>query len=1262
MVEAESQAASLFGIVARADFVSLKEVLALKQVDVESRDPAGRTALHLAVLAGTADICQLLIDHGASLDTWTRQGEAVVHLAAKRGDVDVLRVVMDALESKPQASGNEDKPDGKTAVGDKADLTVHVDSLTHKFNMSPLYIAVALVAELLLTRYHARPNIVVGHADMHKGTRTVHILEAALQHPRDACRSLLRLLLQQGANLLDASSHTVTESLFFMIMKRAEDTFDIFAELDAENFTSAITKGLWIDSMKCHCALTGVIHLGLEETAFKLLSYGAPPHLDFKSPLEIQSDTSPFGKKPLDRAEGDFWQPILSAALFEMPGLVMELLDRGVDPNTRLTEDQARYMINQRECRTVLDIVKSKLVELRSWNIDDESVYYEIKGTPEEAEQRAGKQNAVARLIEAYEEAEAKLVSLGAQTSDGLNLQDPQAPVSQPSSKRIQLHPPPTETNARPLHSSMDIDPTKLSTVENGRQFLLAACRDGNIALVKALTLSPWGPNLKFPPIAIADVSGYSQGPFLVAVENRHYDLARTIVQIATAQHVNFADDVSSDFCNQLADDEHSADSIKKVSAQVKSTVTAKKIVADSHSCFAGEKHKDMDMLRFSIKMESSFPREQSDIERQTRHAWDLVEHGDWPEAFEEYIKATGAPFRHAVSQDKAMAAYKHFAENTDFSSRKAGPQASRAEFVDAVEKWMNKRIISRNVDLVKFLLSTHPELLEVQSIDGWTPLLTAALHHRIEVLHILLEAGASPFATDLFGRNMLHLLLVSPGQGYIQEPEKLSSFLQSMDRSVLHQLLGQRCDESPGGLTPLARWIPTRPTPNGLFTTLLDVSTSAAMEMFNSRGHTVLHTVAYSSIEHLVRPVFKKAPPVMFHKDTDGKTPLDHVVEKQLDGFIEHLMSSYTRNRKWQASSPLVHWPLFAFASDYAGPTSSTDPYQAWEISRELAESVKPRQFPRKLVTKIEREEVAMMSKNKKIQKNPKGDQHDIVSLSVYKPGNLCCCSICTPITHVASIWLPRTRFWWRPIVDAVHKKGGFMYLQLMAFGRAAQPLAAEEDGFTIKGPSAIPFEGGATPEEMTAEDIKSTIEDYDVSNKRTDEYGGSIENRNRLVVEIAQAASAAIGAERVGIKLSPWSEFQGMRMENPIPQFTDLIKRINSLGLGYLNLIESRVSGVDYTDGTEKLDWAWAVWDKTIIATGGYLPETALELAERNPDRDIIVAFGRRYVSNPDLPFRIQRGLELNPYDRSTFYKVGAPEGLIDYPFSEEYLALKN
>lgn len=122
---------------------------------------------------------------------------------------------------------------------------------------------------------------------------------------------------------------------------------------------------------------------------------------------------------------------------------------------------------------------------------------------------------------------------------------------------------------------------------------------------------------------------------------------------------------------------------------------------------------------------------------------------------------------------------------------------------------------------------------------------MVAALHQRIEALHILLEAGASPFATDTYGRNMLHLLLVNPGPGYIPEPEKLSSFLRSMDTSVLHTLLEQRCAESPGGLTPLARWIFVRPEPNAVLTTLLEISTKKPLEMLDGGGHTPLHTVS---------------------------------------------------------------------------------------------------------------------------------------------------------------------------------------------------------------------------------------------------------------------------------------------------------------------------------------------------------------------------------------------------------------------------------
>lgn len=276
-----------------------------------------------------------------------------------------------------------------------------------------------------------------------------------------------------------------------------------------------------------------------------------------------------------------------------------------------------------------------------------------------------------------------------------------------------------------------------------------------------------------------------------------------------------------------------------------------------------------------------------------------------------------------------------------------------------------------------------------------------------------------------------------------------------------------------------------------------------------------------------------------------------------------------------------------------------------------------------------------------------------------------------------------------WKDIVDAVHTKGCFMYAQISAFGRAADPATAAAEGFKVKGPSAIASEGGLVPEAMTLQDIKQTVTAFttaaqnairagfdgveiyaangylldtfiqDVSNQRTDEYGGSIENRNRLVVEVAQAVADAVGAERVGVKLSPWSTFQSMRIEEPIPQFTALVKQLNQLQIGFLNLIESRVAGIDYTDGTEKVDWMWPLFDGTIVTTGGYLPETAMEFVDTHQDGKFVVAFGRRYVANPDLPYRIQHGIKLNPYDRSTFYKIGAPEGFIDYPFSKEFLA---
>ncbi|KAM0250032.1 hypothetical protein ACHAQJ_008801 [Trichoderma viride] len=662
--DVHSSRPNIFEIVARADLTSLKQILSTKEIDVEARDPVGRTALHLAVIAASADVCRCLINHGAHLDAWTEQGETVIHLAAKRGEVDVLHAIMESLEAKQPAIQGDNKDDGNGEVSGEKDRTVHVDCLTQKYQLSPLYIAVALahveVVEALLATYHADPNILVCHADLYRGTRTAHALEAALLHPRDICRSLLRMLLQHGASLLVRSSHTTTMELLYLAMTRGEamtrdeDALDIFAELDSENFLHAITKVLWTESMRCQNALTSAIQLGFENAAFKLLSYGAPSQLAFDASLEIDNYFRPFGKTALEAAEDSFWQPVLSAAQHEMPRLVMELLDRGADPKSTLTDHQARNLIDHRDCRSVLDLVKAKLAELRSWRKEDESASYDIIGTPEEAKQLSGKENAIARLVQGYEEAEAKLISLGAQVTDGVNFQGSPNPIRPPNN--FQLHTPNSkESHADILQAShgttKEIDFMQLETVEDGHLALFAACRHNDVALAKALTLGRWGLDLKFPPISISEVSGYSKGPFFAAVESKNYDLARTIVRIATVQHIDFVDNETHDLCSVLADDRQSIETIESVSAQVKSTGTAKKIVLESSTCFAAEKQKDVEKLRFSIEMEASFPLEKSDIDRQTRHAWALVEHGDWPDAFEEYIKATGAPFQHVASQ-----------------------------------------------------------------------------------------------------------------------------------------------------------------------------------------------------------------------------------------------------------------------------------------------------------------------------------------------------------------------------------------------------------------------------------------------------------------------------------------------------------------------------------------------------------------------------------------------------------------------------------
>lgn len=311
----------------------------------------------------------------------------------------------------------------------------------------------------------------------------------------------------------------------------------------------------------------------------------------------------------------------------------------------------------------------------------------------------------------------------------------------------------------------------------------------------------------------------------------------------------------------------------------------------------------------------------------------------------------------------------------------------------------------------------------------------------------------------------------------------------------------------------------------------------------------------------------------------------------------------------------------------------------------------------------------------------------------------------------NVPGIWSATQIAAWKRVTSEVHAKGGFIYLQLWALGRRASPasLASTEGGpHIVRAPSAVPLgpagDGRVVPEEMTEANIQSIIADYaqgarnaleagfdgveihgangylidqflsEGTNKRTDRWGGSIENRSRFGLEVTKAVIAATGdASKVAIRLSPWTAHEGVGpSDNPIPQFLHFISQYKRLGTAYLHLVESRISGdvssgIYHTATTQRNDELIEEWSRdnadptaTIILAGGFTPESAVRVVEeRYPDKNVCVAFGRYYISTPDLPFRIKTGVQLNEYDRPTFYEKMSERGYIDYAFSEEYLA---
>lgn len=175
-----------------------------------------------------------------------------------------------------------------------------------------------------------------------------------------------------------------------------------------------------------------------------------------------------------------------------------------------------------------------------------------------------------------------------------------------------------------------------------------------------------------------------------------------------------------------------------------------------------------------------------------------------------------------------------------------------------------------------------------------------------------------------------------------------------------------------------------------------------------------------------------------------------------------------------------------------------------------------------------------------------------------------------------------------------------------------------------------------------------------YDGSNMRTDAYGGAVDNRARFLLEVVEAVSALRGADRIGVRLSPSGEWNDMVDSDPMATFGRVGELLDQFGLAYLHIIEARIKGDDAKVGHEDMEPVAAahlrtVFQGPIIAAGGLNGDSAEAILQKG-DADL-VAIGRPFTSNPDLPERIRLKLPLTPYSRSTFWG-GTEQGYTDYP----------
>jgi len=276
-----------------------------------------------------------------------------------------------------------------------------------------------------------------------------------------------------------------------------------------------------------------------------------------------------------------------------------------------------------------------------------------------------------------------------------------------------------------------------------------------------------------------------------------------------------------------------------------------------------------------------------------------------------------------------------------------------------------------------------------------------------------------------------------------------------------------------------------------------------------------------------------------------------------------------------------------------------------------------------------------------------------------------------------------------WKGVTQAVHAKGGKIVVQLMHTGRVTH-VANLPAGAQVVGPMATACPGEmytdtsgmqphSAPRAMTQADIDHAVAEYAQAcrlaveagfdgvelhaangylieqflnpnvNQRTDAYGAGIEGRNRFALEVVRASAAAIGADRVGIRLSPYGVFNGTGSFADVePQFTALTRELSAIGLLYLHVLDHSAMGAPAVPAALK-DSLRSQFNGPFILAGGFDGATAeAALTERRAD---LIAFGRPFLANPDLVERLKAGAALNQPDMGSFYTPGA-KGYTDYP----------